>query len=350
MNELALFFGGGGGILGSFLLGHRIVCGVENDPYCREIIMRRQEEGHIPAFPIWDDATTFDGIPWRGIVDIVSAGFPCQPWSLAGKRQGVDDKRNLWPCTFGIIQQVRPKLVMLENVPGIRKFLPVVIRDLRRAGYTVLRPVIVAAAAVGAGHIRKRIWILAYDESQCERSGLCESEQTSQRGGRFNDSIAQEVFADDIGLRQRDQQGRRECPCRQPEAIGENVAQEELFAYSECSGLQGHGWDETGRNKPGRIAQEPPGSVSESDVSGRRCNYWNTEPGLARLVLRPANRVERIKVTGNIQLPAVVRLAWKVLTERAASMPQEVGQKENIEGVETHLTTAKAQNAANKDC
>lgn len=310
MNELALFFGGGGGLLGSQLIGHRIVCGVEIDPYCREVILRRQEEGHLPAFPVWDDATTFDGNPWRGVVDIVTAGFPCQPWSLAGKRKGVDDKRNLWPCTFRIIQEVRPGFVMLENVPGIRKYLPVVIRDLRRAQYTVERPVIVAAAAVGAGHIRKRVWILAYDKSQCERAGLRSIEQTAQRSGRLDDSTTQKISADDIGVRQWEQSGRRNGESRTTEAFGENFAETGISSDNEYSGF------------PQRQS-EPGNNAAERQAAQRddcwRVSWWDSEPGLARLVCRPANRVERIIITGNIQVPAVVRKAWHVLCQRAAA-------------------------------
>jgi len=166
MNELALFIGGGGGALGSQLVGHRIVCAVEIDAYCREIIMRRQEEGCLYAFPMWDDIRTFDGEPWRGCVDVVTAGFPCQPFSLEGKRNYETSDNNLWPETARVISEVAPQYVLLENVRGVCKYLPVVIRDLRRIGYTVERPAIVAAGSAGALHIRERVWVLAYAERE----------------------------------------------------------------------------------------------------------------------------------------------------------------------------------------
>jgi DNA (cytosine-5)-methyltransferase 1 len=332
MNELALFFGGGGGILGSYLLGHRIVCGVEIDPYCREIVMRRQEEGHLPAFPIWDDAATFDGFPWRGSVDIVTAGFPCQPWSLAGKRKGVDDKRNLWPCTYRIIQEVRPGIVLLENVPGIRKFLPVVIRDLRRAQYTVERPIIVAAAAVGAGHIRKRVWIFAYDKSQ--RRGTWGS-RGSYSGSE--EQTKQALSTDDFGMRQWEQSGRWTGEDRTAAAISADTTQTRLSADSDgmwkqqsegsvisiggrvinstekISSDNEHAGFPQRESQPGNDAEEC--QAAQRDDC-RRNPWWDREPGLARLVYRPPNRVERIRITGNIQVPAVVRLAWKTLIER----------------------------------
>ena len=84
MNELALFAGAGGGILGGKLLGWRTVCAVEWEPYPASVLCARQNDGLLPPFPIWDDVQTFDGKPWRGIVDVVSGGFPCQDISSAG--------------------------------------------------------------------------------------------------------------------------------------------------------------------------------------------------------------------------------------------------------------------------
>jgi len=84
MNELALFAGAGGGILGGKLLGWRTVCAVEWEPYPASVLCARQNDGILAPFPIWDDVQTFDGHPWRGIVDVVSGGFPCQDISAAG--------------------------------------------------------------------------------------------------------------------------------------------------------------------------------------------------------------------------------------------------------------------------
>ena len=84
LNELALFAGAGGGILGGHLLGWRTVCAVEWEPYPASVLCARQNDGLLPPFPVWDDVQTFDGKPWRGIVDVVSGGFPCQDISVAG--------------------------------------------------------------------------------------------------------------------------------------------------------------------------------------------------------------------------------------------------------------------------
>lgn len=94
---MALFAGAGGGILGGKLLGWRTVCAVEIDPYARRVLLARQADGCLEPFPIWDDVTTFDGHRWRGRVDVVSGGFPCQDISAGGKGVGIDGiKSGLW--------------------------------------------------------------------------------------------------------------------------------------------------------------------------------------------------------------------------------------------------------------
>ena len=159
-----LFAGAGGGILSDVLLGHHPIGAVEINPYCQQVLSERQKDGGLPWFPIFGDVKEFDGKPWRGRVDIVTAGFPCQPFSYEGKRDYETSSKNLWPETSRVIQEIKPRFVLLENVPGIRKYLPVVVRDLRRNGYTVERPITLSSAAAGAIQIRERVWILAHTD------------------------------------------------------------------------------------------------------------------------------------------------------------------------------------------
>ena len=91
MNELALFAGAGGGILGGHLLGWRTVCAVEWDAYAASVLVARQNDRCLPPFPIWDDVQTFDGRPWKGVIDVISGGFPCQDISSAGRGAGIDN-------------------------------------------------------------------------------------------------------------------------------------------------------------------------------------------------------------------------------------------------------------------
>ena len=188
MNELALFAGIGGGILGTQLLGHRCVCAVENDPHAQSVLLARQNDGHLPPFPIWDDIRTFDGKPWRGIVDIVSGGFPCQDISSAGRGSGIEGERSgLWREMFRVITEVEPKFAFIENSPMLRtRGLGTVLKDLASIGYNAEWG-IVSAGDVGAPHKRERMWILAYiDQGRVE--GQRPEQQTAGIDERFRDN------------------------------------------------------------------------------------------------------------------------------------------------------------------
>ena len=163
MNELCLFAGAGGGSIASkWLLGWDTVCYVEWDKYCQQVLQARIRDGLLDDAPIWDDVRTFDGRPWRGCVDIITAGFPCQPFSVAGKRKGADDERNMWPDTIRIIREVQPRYAFLENVPGllVSGYFGRVLGDLAASGYDI-RWRCLSAAEVGAPHRRDRLWIVA---------------------------------------------------------------------------------------------------------------------------------------------------------------------------------------------
>lgn len=172
MHELALFAGaGGGGILGSFLLGHTTVCAVEIDPYCRRVLLSRQRDGILPRFPIWDDVRTFDGYPWHGHIDVISGGFPCQDVSSAGTGKGLAGSRSgLVFEMLRIVDEVRPKFVFAENSPMLRtRGLDTILKEFASMGYDA-RWCVLGAWHVGAPHKRDRMWILAYDHlQQCNK-------------------------------------------------------------------------------------------------------------------------------------------------------------------------------------
>ena len=162
MNELALFAGAGGGILGGKMLGWRTLCAVELDPYAAGTLLARQNDGSLETFPVWDDVCTFDGRPWRGRVDVVSGGFPCQDISSAGKGAGIDGERSgLWSEFARIIGEVRPRYAFVENSPVLTsRGLYRVLGDLAEMGFDA-RWGVLAAADVGADHRRERVWIVA---------------------------------------------------------------------------------------------------------------------------------------------------------------------------------------------
>jgi len=195
MNELALFAGAGGGILGGKILGWRCVCAVEIEPYCRAVLCQRQNDGILSPFPIWDDVRTFDGKPWKGIIDVVSGGFPCQDISIAGKGDGISGKRSgLWGEMARIISEVQPRFAYIENSPLlISRGLETVLCDLAKMGYDA-RWGIVSAENAKAIHQRKRIWILSYpmrnrlqgrwkDGDVSGQVGLCSREGENKNEG-----------------------------------------------------------------------------------------------------------------------------------------------------------------------
>lgn len=166
LNELALFAGGGGGLLGTKLLGWRTVCYVERDPYTVEILKARIRDGYLDDAPIWDDVCTFDGKPWVGSVDIVSAGFPCPPFSEAGHMLGEKDPRNLWPETCRVIGEVRPSFVLLENVSRLIHFayFGEIIASLSKMGYRY-RWGTFQGENVGSPQHRERVFLVANTNS-----------------------------------------------------------------------------------------------------------------------------------------------------------------------------------------
>lgn len=163
--ELSLFSGYGGFSLGLRLAlpDVRTVGYVEIDSYCQKIIQARIKDGVLDDAPIFGDICSFRGYEYTGLVSLISAGFPCQPHSVAGPRRGNADERNLWPETLRVIREVGPRWVLLENVPGIlgNGYGGTVVGQLSEIGYDCVWDCISAAEA-GAPHRRKRWWCLAY--------------------------------------------------------------------------------------------------------------------------------------------------------------------------------------------
>ena len=162
LNTFHLFAGAGGGILADLLLGHNPIGACEIEPYPRDVLLARQRDGLLPGFPIWDDVATLDGHPWRGSVDVLCGGFPCQDISAAGKGAGITGERSgLWKEYARLIGEMRPRFVFAENSPLLRtRGLGVVLEDLASLGYNA-RWGVLGARDVGSPLVRDRMWILA---------------------------------------------------------------------------------------------------------------------------------------------------------------------------------------------
>lgn len=186
MNELALFAGAGGGILASHMLGIRTICGVEISGYSAQVLAQRQNDGCIEPFPIWSDVRTFDAERWRGTVDIVSGGFPCQDISSAGRGAGISgEKSGLWSDMARIIDESGAAFAFVENSSLLRnRGLNVVLQDFANMGFNAEWGV-VPASYFGAPHSRKRMWIFASNPERCTERQESRCREIGRMGGQL---------------------------------------------------------------------------------------------------------------------------------------------------------------------
>jgi DNA (cytosine-5)-methyltransferase 1 len=183
MTHGSLFSGIGGFDLAALRCGWTNVFQCETNPFCRQVL-----KYHFPDTQLYEDIRTADFTKHRDAIDVISGGFPCQPFSVAGKRKGTDDDRFLWPEMLRVIREVQPAWAVAENVNGLLTqqqgmVFERVLADLEGEGYEV-QPFVIPACAVGAPHRRDRIWIVAHRtdagaESLRERKdGIRKSEVT----------------------------------------------------------------------------------------------------------------------------------------------------------------------------
>lgn len=168
MKVLDLFSGIGGFSLAAHWAGFETVAFVEQDKFCQKVLGK-----NFPGIPIYNDIIQFDGTQYKGTADIICGGFPCQPFSTAGKRKGAEDSRHLWPEMLRVISEVRPEWVIGENVAGILtmdggNLFESICIDLEVEGYEV-QSYVIPAISVGAPHFRDRVWIIAHSTSHNER-------------------------------------------------------------------------------------------------------------------------------------------------------------------------------------
>ena len=164
LRGIALCAGAGGLELGLHLAqpGYRTVCYVERQAFAAAILVARMADQALCDAPLWDDVATFDGRPWRGRVDLLSAGYPCQPFSSAGHRQGDQDPRHLWPHLARIAAEIEPEWLFIENVAGhLDLGFDAVLGDLSGMGYRI-KAGLFTAFEVGASHQRARLFALAH--------------------------------------------------------------------------------------------------------------------------------------------------------------------------------------------
>lgn len=228
MNHASLFSGIGGFDLAAEWMDWNNILHCEINPFCRQIL-----NYYWPNAISYSDIRKLDGKKYRGQIDVLSGGFPCQPFSHAGKRKGSGDDRFLWPEYLRIIREVRPRWVTGENVPGILTIEKGVVfesicTDLEKEGYTVWT-FNIPAAGVEAPHRRERIWIVAYNKSNQQRKQSIGGLRLES--GIFSDGVYSSRFADSInpGLQGNQQRRAFEQRERTPRPTPERFENESWF-------------------------------------------------------------------------------------------------------------------------
>ncbi len=262
-------------------------------PIPASVLCARQNDGFLPPFPVWDDVQTFDGKPWRGIVDVVSGGFPCQDISAAGKGAGIDGERSgMWREMARVICEVRPRFVFVENSPMLTsRGLGVVLGDLAKMGFDAKWGVL-GAADVGAPHQRDRIWIVAHTNREHDAvrgNGQDNAETMDRRQLHARGSVSNSGSG-----------------CEEGTGQSSDVANTSLSGFSTRN-------DTTFRPQLHSLEKQFRGGCNEFRTT---TNYWEAEPNVGRVADGVASRVDRLKAIGNGQVSEVARRAWEILSDQ----------------------------------
>ena len=280
MNSLSLFSGAGGGLLAEkYLLNWRSIGYVEYNTYCQKVIAQRIKDGFLDEAPIFGDINGFiesgASKKYKGVVEVLTAGFPCPAYSVAGKREGKNSEKNLWKQTLAVIRDTRPKFALLENVPGLLtvnagEMFAQILSDLAEIGFDAEWEVI-SAKDIGCPHLRERVWIIAYPNSGCEPDGTLNGEQ---------------------------RQGK----------LGKDVAD------TESSIRAGINW----RQEP--LERSPkPGYWPVKSILGRDLldgvSAWMDEPDIPRVGFGIPDRSKRLKGIGNAIVPQIATLIGQAILD-----------------------------------
>jgi DNA (cytosine-5)-methyltransferase 1 len=281
---LDLFSGIGGFSLGLERAGMRTTAFCEIDPYCQRVLAR-----HWPDVPIHSDIRNLDGSQFAGAVDVICGGYPCQPFSEAGKKQGEKDPRHLWPEMHRIIREARPRWVIAENVRGhISLGFDTVAAQLENEGFAVW-PFVVPACAIGAPHRRDRLWILAHANA----GGGSTRGEPGRRKARTDLSWGSK--GPTLG--------------HSPSAGLHACAQTGVHRQTESEGARDAEFERRG----GIVADSDSQSSFRAPIAREECNPWATEPDVGRVAHGVPDRVDRIRSLGNAVVPQIPELLGRAI-------------------------------------
>ena len=307
MKVLDLFSGIGGFSLGLEWAGMETVAFCEYDEKARQVLTK-----HWPDVPKYTDVRTLTAEKLKndGITDIelICGGYPCQPFSTAGKRAGAEDDRHLWPEFFRLIKEVRPAWVLCENVAGhISMGLDSVLADLESEGYQQ-QVFLIPACAVGAHHRRDRIWIVAHSNtfsgSSAEQKREHERAKDGGRSGENRLAAGEKPLAHAQGEQRRE--ARESGVGRSIGATGTSSAPIDV-ADSSSQRQQGQGSNERSVNSTPHKERQ----ADRSNCGGKgfsKPGDWLPEPPVGRVANGVSGRVDRLKQLGNAVVPQVVKV------------------------------------------
>jgi len=318
---LDLFSGIGGFSLGLEATGHfETAAFCEIEPYCKQVLKK-----HWPTVPIFDDIRQLKGTD-IGTIDIITGGYPCQPFSVAGKQKAEQDPRHLWPEYFRLIQELRPTWVIGENVSGhIKLGLDSVLEDLASEGYST-RTFSISASSIGANHKRERVWTVAYSGSIAnamrgiDNSLSKESRSWSYYEGRgrgnangiSHPSTNERLDSEDVENSRRTLWQRGQFSKENEDEIGKENANQ----FKRSSGTSKI--DVANTDSKRQQEQWRPISVERQRKEGQELeckSWWESEPRVGRVAHGIPKRVDRLKTLGNAVVPHIPYYIGQAIVE-----------------------------------
>lgn len=317
MNVLALCAGIGGLEIGINLAEprSRTVCYVEGEGYAASILVARMAEKALHEAPIWSDVRTFNGTIWRGKVDCITGGYPCQPFSLAGRRMGENDPRHLWPHIKRIVSEIKPAQCFFENVAGhLSLGFETVANDLQGMGYKVAAGLF-TAEEIGAPHKRERLFIFAMGDTKSSRlqgksvEEVFTTKESAERRGEVGNSNSTRLPGGENGKTNRESERER--------WLQESKRGVGVLEHSFPPGRDSKQWNDIIRLFPKLMPAISYDLLAEILLESQT----EIEPQFRRMVDGVASRLDRIRACSNGVVPLQAAYAYITLrnsfTERS---------------------------------